>query len=123
MNRHKSLRTQQIVEEMDYYQGVTDYCEQAIADVGSPNSNADQERIDMLESERRSIYEGLAEYIGAEQSFAFYIKETYPVNNEAGKEILFENGADYVPLAEMLPGDHEELRANGYARMESYDSE
>lgn len=51
------------------------------------------------------------------------MRESYPVNNEAEKEILFENGMEYVSLEEMLPAKHEELKASGYARMANFDSE
>lgn len=111
------------VEEMDYYQGVTAYCDMPTVEVSQLNAEANQMRMSMIASEKNDIYEELEEYIGAEQNLIFYVKETYPVNNEAEKEILFENGMDYVSLEEMLPAEHEELKANGYTRMENFDTE
>jgi RNA polymerase sigma-70 factor (ECF subfamily) len=111
------------VEEIDYYQGVSAYCDMLTVEASLPNAEANQMRMNMIESEQNNIYEELEEYIGAEQNLIFYVRETYPVNNEAEKEILFENGMDYVSLEEMLPAEHEELIANGYARMENFDSE
>lgn len=111
------------VEEMDYYQGITAYCDMPIMEASTLNTETNQMRMSRIASEQNDIYEELEEYIGAEQNLIFYVRESYPVNNEAEKEILFENGMEYVSLEEMLPAKHEELKASGYARMANFDSE
>jgi len=111
------------VEQMDYYQGVMEYCDTSAMDIGDLNAEANQLRMNMIVSEKADIYEELGAYIGKEQSLIFYVKETYPADDESEKEILLENGMDYVSWEEMLPDSHEELRANGFSRMSYFDSE
>lgn len=111
------------VKEMDYYQGVAEYCETAIMEMTNMESDVNSLRIDMLSAKQSEIYDELEMYIGKENTLSFYVKETYTVGNEAEKVILFENGMDYVSWMEMLPISHEELRGNGYATIEYEDSQ
>lgn len=106
------------VEEMDYYQGVENYCDIATDKISRMSAEDSKLCMNILSSEKEDIYKELEEYIGKTQSFIFYIKETYPIDNKEEKEILFENGMDYVSWEVMVPSSHEELRESGYARME-----
>lgn len=110
------------VEQLDYYQGITSYCN-ATAKINKASTETSRARMNLIASEKNDIYEQLKEYIGLEQNLIFFVKETYPIDNEEEKEILFENGLDYVSLEEMLPKQREELKASGYARMQKYDTE
>lgn len=110
------------VEEMDYYQGVSNYCSIATVD-NDQLSETETSHINMLTAEKANIYNELNEYIGKEQSLKFYVKETYPTDNESEKIILFENGEDYVTWEEMLPLNRETLQEEGYAKMESINTE
>ena len=101
------------VEDMDYYKGISDYYSAAKTGLSKINSQNNKLRMSVLSSEQSDIYEELEEYIGKEQNLVFYLKETYPENNETDKEILFENGVDYVSWEVMLPSSHDELRING----------
>lgn len=111
------------VEQMDYYQGIIEYCDVSAVEFNKLNNENDLQRMNMLISEKSDIYEKLKTHIGEEQSLIFIIQETYSASNETEKEILFENGIDYVSWEEMLPASHEELREKGYARMAYFDSE
>ena len=111
------------VEDMDYYKGISDYYSAAKTGLSKINSQNNKLRMSVLSSEQSDIYEELEEYIGKEQNLVFYLKETYPENNETDKEILFENGVDYVSWEVMLPSSHDELRINGYERMADMDYE
>lgn len=111
------------VEEMDYYQGISNYYDASAVELSQFNSKNDLLRLNMIAEEKANIYEKLKAHIGEKQNLLFLIKETYSANNEAEKEILFENGIDYVSWEEMLPASHEELRDNGYASMAYFDSE
>lgn len=113
------------VEDMDYYQGITAYCTSAINETATVQMSADLSQLhsDMLSSQISDIYENLNSYIGKEQELIFFIKETYPINNDTQKEILFENGPDYVSWEEMLPASHNELRTSGYIVMANIDSD
>ncbi|MCM1125162.1 MAG: amidase domain-containing protein [Lachnospiraceae bacterium] len=111
------------VEEMDYYQGVENYCDTATDKISRMSAEDSKLCMDILSSEKEDIYKELEEYIGKTQSFVFYIKETYPIDNMEEKEILFENGMDYVSWEAMVPSNHEELRESGYARMEKVGAE
>lgn len=110
------------VEELDYYQGVSSYCNIATVD-NDQLSEAESLHMNALVSKKTDIYNELNEYIGKEQNLVFYMKETYPVDKEAEKIILFENGEDYVTWEEMLPASREELQEEGYARMQRIDGE
>ncbi len=113
------------VEEMDYYQGMTAYYHSVINEdsAAAINGKYSQMRANHLSSRLSNIYEELNSYIGKESEFTFFIKETYPINDDSQKEILFENGPDYVSWEEMLPASHNELFENGYAAMASIDSD
>lgn len=111
------------VEQMDYYQGITDYYDTSTVELSQFNSKNDLLRLNMIAEEKSNIYEKLKAHIGEKQNLLFLIKEIYSANNETGKEILIENGIDYVLWEEMLPASHEELREKGYASMAYFDSE
>lgn len=111
------------VEQMDYFQGIESYYEMAEENVSRINSEDSRLRMKALSCEKECIYEELQEYIGKQQNLIFYIKEIYPIDNESNKEILFENGMDYVSWEVMLPSGHEELQKNGYARMASIEDD
>lgn len=111
------------VEEMDYYKGVTAYYEIAKTSASKVRTVANQLRISALSDTQADIYSELNAYIGEEQTLTFFLKETFPINNEAAKEILFENGLDYVSWEEMLPANHETLQELGYTKMSDIDSE
>lgn len=111
------------VEEMDYYQGVAAYSETMAVDIGGFRSEENLLHANALMSEKEEIYNSLKQYIGKEQSLVFYIKETFPIDNKAQTQILFENGLDYVSWEEMLPASHKELQETGYIQMANFDSE
>lgn len=111
------------VEEMDYYKGITNYCVASVSKLSKLRSAESLLRMNMLSSEQSEIYEGLEEYIGKEQNLVFYVKETYPINREEEKVVLFENGVDYVSVEQMLPSNSKEISQNGYATMALKDSE
>lgn len=111
------------VEEIDYYQGVTEYCDEISAKLEEDQTVEGQIRANLLEAEQENIYKELEQYIGEEKKLAFYVKETYPIDNVLEKEILFENGMEYVSWEEMVPAKHMELQENGHAAMEDIDME
>lgn len=110
------------VNEMDYYRGIVEYCEGATMNVDQIRTIDNQQRMEMLSSEQLNIYKELEGYIGERQVLVFYVKETYPVDNETQREILFENGIEYVSWETMLPESHEEIKENGFLRMEDLDN-
>ena len=111
------------VEEMDYYQGVTDYYETELANFGQLRNVDSIQHMNALYSERSTIYDDLSEYIGKEQKISFYVRETYSLENETEKTVLFENGMEYVSWEAMLPASHEDIQENGYASMAYMDTE
>lgn len=111
------------VEEMEYYQGISDYYKVKKANVNRLRTASNVLLVNELSARQSDIYEELDEYIGKEQSLVFYIKETYPINDKGNKEVLFENGMDYVSWEEMLPDKPEELQELGYSTMAKMDSE
>lgn len=111
------------VEEMPYYQGAANYCETMTASLGRLRTEDNRLRTDMLSSKQAELYDELEEYIGKEQKLTFYMKETYPSDNETQKEILFESGLDYVKVGEILPTAAQQLRQCGYAAVAYEDAQ
>lgn len=107
------------VEDMDYYQGAIEHYDKMLADANKLQTKSNMNHANMIASECAEIYAELEKYIGKEQELVFIIEESYPVDDEANKTILFESGADLVTWDKMLPFSHEELKEQGYARMES----
>ena len=111
------------VEEMDYYQGAANYRDSMTASLGRLRTEDGRRRMDTLSSKQTELYGELEEYIGKEQKLTFYMKETYPADNESQKEVLFESGLDYVKLEEVLPAAAQQLRQSGYAAAAYADAE
>lgn len=111
------------VEEMPYYQGAANYCETMTASLGRLRTEDNRLRVDMLSSKQTELYDELEEYIGKEQKLTFYMKESYPSDNETQKEILFESGLDYVKVGEILPTATQQLRQCGYAAVAYEDAQ
>lgn len=111
------------VNEMDYYRGIVEYCEDVARDNDVVRTIDIQRRIEMLSSEQLDIYEELENYIGERQVLVFYVKDTYPVFDETQRQILFENGIEFVSWEDMLPESHEEIKEKGFLKMEELDNE
>ena len=111
------------VEEIDYYQGIMEYTNTLICETGTQKKEDNNLQVNILLSEQQEIYEELSQYINKEYDLTFYIKEKYDLNQDTKKEILFENGFDYVTWDKMLPLSHETLKNNGYHTMKDLDYE
>lgn len=109
------------VDELDYYQGVTECSDTIAATISKVRTEDNRLRMENLFSKQLEIYDELQTYIGKVQNFNFYIKETYPINNAEEKEILFENGDEFTSWEKMIPASHYELKTNGFQRMASMD--
>ena len=108
------------VEEMDYFQGMTDAVGIDLEDEGTffnIESAADGMQTELrpyasavfgiLEEE----YEKLDTYIGKEQILPLYMKAV--VDTNCCVELFMDAGEDYAPFEEFSLGSGDELRANG----------